>query len=135
MKVKQASRDTLQRALGIVRKHLRVTKVVCTRAVKTRAGENYVGFSACWDTIQDDAGTLDSISTQDEKPAVSGMTLKEARVAAHVLGMQTDITAYDHALAGGGITAEQHAIAIRSIKHNYMRVIADDLGIDLSGEG
>jgi len=116
-----------------IRNHLRVTKVVCTRSVKGQRGDNYVGFSSGWDTIQDDAGGGgDLISTQEEKEtqratSQAGMTLAEARMAALVLSMQVDISAHDHAYAGGNISAEYRTDAIRAIKSNYAKLIVEDL--------
>jgi hypothetical protein len=117
-----------------VRDNLRVTKVVCTRSVKGKQGDHYVGFSAAWDTIQDDAGgAADLISAQgDGETKVSqsqfGMTLKESRVAAMILGMQADLTAHDHSMAGGNLNPAQREEAGRAIRSNYTRLIAEILG-------
>lgn len=108
---------------------LRVTKVVATRSVKGSRGDNYVGFSAAWDSTQDDAGGASTlISTQDEADAVtsvaqSGLTLKEAKVASLLLGMQADISAHQNAFAGGNATAEQLENAVRVIRANYGRLL------------
>lgn len=116
-----------------IRDNLRVTKVVCTRSVKGRGGDNYVGFSAAWDSIQDDAGGAASLmGTQSEsETAISqsqiGMTLREAKLAALVLGMQADIAAHNHAAASGNIASGQRDQAIQAIKGNYSRLIVEAL--------
>lgn len=122
--------ESMKQAIERVKKHMRVTKVVCTRSVKGRFGDHYVGFSAAWDTIQDDAGGgADLITAQDDKdgPLVvaSGMTLKDARLAALILSMQADLAAHDHACAGSNITPDQHSGAVSAIKNNYMKLMAD----------
>lgn len=118
-----------------VKANLRVTKVVCTRSVKGKFGDSYAGFSAVWDTVQDDAGGgVDLISVQGEDNTLavhgSGMTLKESRVAALILGMQADISAHDQAYAGGNLTQDHWEGTIKGIKRNYSRLIAQILGVD-----
>jgi len=125
---KKALEDTIRNLTA----HLRVTKVVCTRSVKGRQGDNYVGFSAAWDSTQDDAGGAADLSgAQGEKDtrlaAAQGMTLGEARMAALVLGMQADLSAHDHAMAGCNLPPEQHSGATQAIKHNYMKLMAERL--------
>jgi hypothetical protein len=122
--------ESLKQAVERVKNHMRVTKVVCTRSVKGRFGDHYVGFSAAWDTIQDDAGGgADLLTAQDGKDAAavvaSGMTIKDARLAALILGMQADLAAHDHACAGSNITPDQHSGAVAAIKNNYMKLAAD----------
>jgi hypothetical protein len=118
-----------------VRDRLRVTKVVCTRSVKGKFGDHYVGFSAAWDSMQDDAGGgADLLSAQGEgetKIAVAqtGLSLKEAKVASLMLGMQADCAAHDHAMAGSNITVEQRESALRAIRNNYTKLIAETLGV------
>jgi hypothetical protein len=125
-------KKALEDAMKNVVAHLRVTKVVCTRSVKGRQGDNYVGFSAAWDSTQDDAGGAADLSgAQGEKDtrlaAKQGMTLGEARMAALVLGMQADLSAHDHAMAGCNLPPDQHSGATQAIKHNYMKLMADRL--------
>ena len=123
----------LKATLENIKRHMRITKVTCTRSVKGRNGDNYVGFSAAWDTIQDDVGGATdahvSSLTQGELAEASsrGLTLRESRLASLVLGMQVDIAAHDHALASGNLTSEQHAMAIRTIKSSYSQLMADFL--------
>lgn len=122
--------EDLKQAINRVKKHMRVTKVVCTRSVKGRFGDHYVGFSAAWDTIQDDSGGgADLLTAQDDQDAAlvvsSGMSIKDGRLAALVLGMQADLAAHDHACAGSNITPEQHTGAVSAIKNNYMKLMVE----------
>lgn len=122
-----------------IKQNLRITKVVCTRSVKGKFGDHYVGFSAAWDSIQDDAGggaDLNSAQGDGEtKVAVSqtGLSLKESKVASLMLGMQADCAAHDHAMAGSNITPEQREAALRAIRNNYTKLIAETLGVDTNG--
>ena len=130
--------NELKAALRGIRDKIRVTKVVCTRSVKGKFGDVYVGFSAAWDTIQDDAGgAADLISAQDDVEMAthtSGMTLKEARVASLILGRQADVAAHDQGMAGGTITPAQRDAAVRTINHNYSKLLASALGVENGGE-
>ena len=109
---------------------LRVTKLVCTRAIKGKNGDFFVGMSAAWSTTQEDGGGMgaDLISAMDEgedkvAAGLSGMSLKETKIAGYILAMQTDLQAQDHALAGGGITVDQHATAQRAVRSNYTKLL------------
>jgi len=121
--------DEAKAAICAVKNKLRITKVVCTRSVKGRGGDHYVGFSAAWDTIQDDAGGGGDLMIAQDGDQIAadhqGMTIKEAKVAGYILGMQADIAAHQHAVAGGNISADQCNGAIRAIKGNYSRLLAD----------
>lgn len=109
-----------------IKNKMRITKVVCTRSVKGKYGDTYVGFSAAWDTVQDDAGGgTDLISDEGTS---SGMTMKEARLASLLLAMQADIAATDHAMASGNITVEQREMAVKAAKHNYGKLLTAELG-------
>ena len=116
-------------AICSVKNKLRITKTVATRSVKGRAGDHYVGFSAAWDTIQDDAGgsaELITAQAEDQDVAFSaGMTLKESKLAAYMLGMQADIVAHQNAAAGGSITPDECNNAVLIIKGNYSRLMAE----------
>lgn len=103
---------------------VKITKVVCTRSVKGQRGDSYVGFSAAWDTIQDDAGGGGDL-TQDVEGASQGLGLKDARLAALMLGMQVDIAAHAQAMAGGNLDFKQYEEAVKAIKHNYTKLMAD----------
>jgi len=131
MSITDEEKKMLAEALDKVKKHVRITKVVCTRSVKGRGGDNYVGFSAAWDTIQDDSGGgADLNSAQDgdvEQANHSGMTLKEGRIAAHVVAMQADLAAHEHATAGGNLSSEQLDNARRAIKANYTKLMIETL--------
>ena len=121
--------DEAKAAICAVKNKLRITKVVCTRSVKGRGGDHYVGFSASWDTIQNDAGGGgDLMVAQDSDQELAdhqGMTIKEAKTAGFILGMQADIAAHQHAAAGGNISADQCNSAVKAIKGNYSRLLAE----------
>lgn len=132
--------DTDKAFIRGVQAKMKVTKVVCTRAIKTKNGDFFVGFSAAWDTIQEDAGGMgaDMVDALDEGEAQAsalgnGMSLKEARVAGYILAMQTDLQAQDHALAGGGITMSEHSAAQAATKRNYMKIMTEALATAENG--
>ena len=119
-------RKALRETLAHLKKHMRVTKVVCTRSVKGRGGDTYVGFSSAWDSTQDDSGGGGDLL--QEGPPSSGMTLKESQFAALALGMQADIAAHNNAMASGNITQEHRDEAVRLIKTNYTQLMLAEMG-------
>lgn len=119
------TRDEMKAFVKNVRSKLRVTKVVATRSVKGKMGDTYVGFSAAWDSVQEDGGhgLVSTLGEGDEAHSISGMTLQEATVAACIVGREADLAAHNHALAGGNISPNYHQQAIAGIKTNYSKLI------------
>lgn len=126
-------KDEMKATIKAVRDKMRITKVVCTRSVKGRSGDSFVGFSAAWDTIQEDAGgqgadLIDTLEDEDSQQALSqGMTLKESKIAAYMLAMQADITAFENAAAGSIVRKGECDTAVQAIKHNYSQLMASVL--------
>lgn len=117
--------DDLKIFLEKVKNGLKITKVVCTRSVKSPRGDIFVGFSAAWNSIQDDGGQ-NLLETMEEDVSNQGMSLKEARAAAHLLAMQADVSAYENAVASCLISPDKAERAIRVIKSNYAKLLKDD---------
>ncbi len=114
-----------------VKDSLRITKVVATRAVKTSRGDFFVGMSAAWDTIQEDAGgmgtdLIDGMSEGEMQSAfvAQGMTLKQAKIATLILGMNVDLQAGMHAVGGGAISEAEYGTAANAIRRKYSGLIA-----------
>lgn len=119
--------DEIRNTLKRIQSSIRVTKVVATRAVKGKGGDSYAGFSAAWNSVQDDAGGGIDALFNDAEEAKGGMTLKEARIAHLMVAMQADLAAHDAALAGGNISNNYHREAAKAIKANYSRMIRETL--------
>lgn len=123
----------MKEMLKRVQRNLRVTKVVATRSVKGKFGDQFAGFAASYNSVQDEpAGAgKDLISVvEDPEGASSGMTLLEAKIAYYLVAMQADIAAHEAALASGGISSQHCADAVTSIKSNYGKLIRRALPAD-----
>lgn len=118
--MEQATKDLITK----VKDSLRVTKVVCTRSVKGQRGDSFAGYSAAWNTVQDD-GTQGMEEVGDDAIPPQAMTLKEAKIAGYLLAMQADISAYQHAWAGGSIPKAVMDDAIRTLRANYTQLVVD----------
>ena len=103
-----------------IRKRLKITKVTATRSVKTKSGDYFVGFSAAWDSVQDDGAQSGDLLVTEQEESSSGMTLREARIAHMLLAMQADLSAHEAALAGGGISEAYHRDMVRALSAKYM---------------
>lgn len=106
----------------------RVTKVVCSRTVKGRQGDTFVGFSVATDSVQEDG--LKGLGTTDTSVESEGMTLHEARIASHLLSLQADIAAHEHARAGALINEADFQKASKALKNNYAILLASALEND-----
>ena len=94
---------------------IRVTKIVCTRSIKTKQGDTYAGFTASWDSVQDDDPSGD--------PPTSPLTLAEARIAHILLAMETDIASYTSAMANGSVAISEGREAINGIQQRYNHIL------------
>ena len=105
------------------RSKMKITKVVATRAVKTKSGDFFCGMSAAWDSVQDDAGGQGSdleVSIEDREVAVSGMTLEQARVAQTLLSLEASMGALRAALTDGALSVNEYEARIRGAKKNTL---------------
>jgi hypothetical protein len=112
-------KNTVERVKG----KMRITKVVATRAVKTKSGDFFAGMSAAWDTVQDDAGGMGAdtdISVDTSDSASSGMTMQEAQVAHLLLSMEASIGAWRAALSDGAISESRFDSKVRDVKRNTL---------------
>lgn len=124
------SQDELKALVQRVKAGLRITKVVATRSVKGNGGDTFVGFSAAWNSVQEDGGR-DLVAVGEEGDAadsLSGMTMQEAVVANLLLAREVDIAAYRNAAAGGNISQNHANDAINVIRSNYSKMLVQVLG-------
>lgn len=111
---------------------LRITKVVVTRSLKGHKGDTFLGFSAGWDTVQDDGGGFPQEGAA--APALA-YTLKEASIAAIMLGRSVEVAAYRNARASNNLPSDYCQKAISAVSYNYGQLLAEVLGEVPSGEG
>lgn len=114
-------KSEMQRIVNRVKSRLSITKVVSTRAVKTRNGDFFVGFSASWDSVQDDAGGMGSdldVMVETEEVSKSGMTILEAQIAQQILNKEASVAAWRCALTEGAISEDFFEERLRQIKTN-----------------
>jgi hypothetical protein len=98
-----------------------VTKIVCTRTVKGKFGDTFVGFSAGWCSVQDDNGgsVMEPTGGEEMDGIASGWTLKEAALKACILQRKVDIQAFENASDGGNCQPGFAANMIKGIKGRY----------------
>ena len=113
----------MKQFIGSVKNNLRVTKIVATRSIKTQNGDHFAGFSAGWDTVQEDGEHGLSSTEQNSEENQSGMTLKEAQVAFYLVAKQADICAIEAAMANGNLRADVAQDRVKHINQNYSKLI------------
>jgi hypothetical protein len=114
----------IKERLQAIESKLRITKVVATRSVKGKTGDVFAGFSAGWESFQDDSGEV----VPDAAEASQGMTMQEARIAHLIVAQAADIAAHEQALATGNISADFFRDRVNGIKRNYGKLVAFALG-------
>jgi hypothetical protein len=129
------SNDELRALVQRVKAGLKITKVVATRSVKGRGGDTFVGFSAAWNSVQEDGGqgVITAGEDSDEGNNLNGMTMQEALVASILIAREADTAAYRNAAAGGNISQSQADGAITAIKSNYSKLLVSALGAGNNG--
>ena len=123
------STDRLQNVVSRVKKNLRVTKVVATRSVKTQRGDFFVGFSAAYDSVQDDQGSFPDgdLTVDSDETTESAMTMEEARVAHILLSMEATIAAWRSVHAEGIITEKEFNDRKAAIKRSHASLLSSAL--------
>jgi len=129
---KKPSREEIQKKLRHIRKGLRITKITCTRSVKGRNGDSFLGFSAAWQSVQDDvSGPGADVNADIEDDAVyaaQGMSIKDAKLARYMLAMECDLGALESALANGGISPNYFKDAVTGVRNNYNQLLLREMG-------
>ena len=124
--------DKTKQRIREIKEKLRVTKVVCTRSVKGARGDNFVGWSCAWDTLQND-GTQDLEDVGESGVPTQAMSFADARIATCLLGMQVDVQAHRNAKSNGNLSPAQADQLIDGIRKNYARQLIDLLGEEENG--
>ena len=128
------TKSELKALVDRVKKGLVVTKVVATRSVKGTRGDTFVGFSAAWNSVQEDGGQGLVTSLEEESQTVTAMTMEEAIVASIILAREADTAAYRNAAAGGNISPELATKAVTAIRANYNKALLQAFDLQESQE-
>lgn len=118
--------DRLAEVVTRVKQHLRITKVVATRSVKTAKGDFFSGFSAAWDSVQDDHGSNPDadLTVSDDETVMSGMTVEESRVAHILLSLEASIAAWRSAHAEGVISEKEFNDRKNALKRTHAAMLS-----------
>lgn len=115
--------DLIRTTVDEVKSKMRITKVVATRAIKTKRGDFFAGMSAAWQSVQDDVsgpGADLDLTVDDRDIAVSGMTFREAQVAHSILAMEASIGAHRAALTDGAISKSEFDAGVKQARRNTL---------------
>ena len=114
--------NAIQDLIKDTRSKMRITKVVATRAVKTRKGDFFCGMSAAWDSTQDDAGGVPDADLTVDPGEITGsaMTLEEARVAQVLLNLEAAQGALRAALSDQAISLREYEYRVSTLKKNTL---------------
>jgi hypothetical protein len=130
---KSPSKSEIEARLRKIRRGIRITKISCTRSVKGRNGDSFVGFSAAYQSVQDDhsgPGADVMNGPEDDKTyAEQGLTIKDAKLARFMLSMECDLAALESALANGSISPDYFEDAVRGVRHNYNQLVLREMGV------
>jgi hypothetical protein len=130
---KQPDKREIKERLRRIRDGIRITKITCTRSVKGRNGDSFVGFSAAWQSVQDDQGGLGAdvgATPQDDAVyAAQGVKMQDAKIARYMLSMECDIAALESAAANGSITPQMFSDSVRGVRETYNRLVLREMGV------
>lgn len=104
-----------------IRDSIRIVKVTATRSIKSPGGDNFISFTASFDTTSPDDG---------EPSGEGALSLKEAKLAAHLVSLQAEVCAHEHAAASGVLGLEQANRRIEKIRSNFKSLISRHEGAE-----
>ena len=113
------NQEEMKEFVRSVRDKIKVTRVICSRTVKCSQGDVFVSLSSCWNTL---------FSGGPEEEVSAGMTLKEAKMTAYLLGLDVDQIAFARAMAGGLMTSAEYEKGLTALRNNYSLLTAQLLG-------
>lgn len=129
--------EEITRHLRRIKKGLKITKITCTRSVKGRNGDSFVGFSAAWQSVQDDVSgpgaDVMSSETDDQVYAGQGLSLKDAKLARYMLASEADLGALESALANGSISVSYFKDAVSGVRKAYNTLVMREMGVSPDG--
>jgi len=114
----EAPEEKMLADLERIKDSLRITKVTASRSIKKPGGDTFVSFTAQWG-VESDSHNDDLNPDQETDTANNGMTFRDSSLASYMVSMRADVQAWESALAGGMVTRDQCAEAVRNIKGNY----------------
>ena len=123
----EAREDLMSDKIKRVGKNIRITKVVATRSEKGSRGDVFAGYSAAWDSVQNDFGgpgaDVMPSSQEDAETAAQGMTLQESAVAMLIVQMQASVSAIDAAYANGHLSDDGYRDKKTAVKNRFGQMI------------
>jgi hypothetical protein len=129
---KQLDKREIKDRLRRIRDGIRITKITCTRSVKGRNGDSFVGFSAAWQSVKDDQGgpgaDIGATPEDDAAYAEQGVTIQDAKIARYMLSMECDIAALESAAANGSISPQMFQDSVRGVRETYNRLVLREMG-------
>lgn len=100
----------LKEQITRIRGNTKITQIMVSRCVKMPRGGGDVFVS-----LTGNYGEPNDIE--------SGLTLEDAKVATHLLGLEANITAFQQARAAGILSGSQMESAIRHTKNNFGQLL------------
>jgi hypothetical protein len=98
-----------------VRQNTKITQIMVSRVVKMprSGGDVFVSLTGNYGSPEDQSEAL---------------TLEDARVATHLLGLEANIMAFQQAGATGILSTPQMEMAIRNTKGNFSHLLTNNKG-------
>lgn len=132
---KSMTREEAEKKLRWIRRGIRITKTVATRSIKGPRGDTFVGFSAAWQSVQDDVsgpgGDLMPTAEDEAAFAEQGLSLSDAKLARYMLSMEVDLAALESALANHTIASDFYEKSVASVKQNYNALVHKAMRVKL----
>lgn len=95
-----------------IREKSKITQIMVSRCVKMPRGGGDVFVS-----LTSNYGTEDDLN--------GGLSLEDAKVATHLLGLEANVMAFQQARSAGILSGEQCASAIRHTKNNFGQLLLE----------
>ena len=106
------AKDKLKEQIISIREKSKITQIMVSRCVKMPrgGGDVFVSLTSNYGSTNDIEG---------------GLSLEEAKVATHLLGLEANIMAFEQARSAGILSGEQCSSAIRHTKNNFGQLLLE----------
>lgn len=107
-KQKMSDLNNLKDKIATLKEGMKITQIAVSRVIKSRdGGDVFVSLTSNYD---------------------GELTLKDARLATHLLGLEVQTLALEEAVAGGTIARERLDGAKKALRNNFSKLIVDSEG-------
>lgn len=103
-----SDKKALKEQISSIKAKAKVHQITVSRIVKGRGGDVFVSLNTSYPVEEDNS-----------------LSLKEARLASHIIGLEANLLAHEQACAGGILSLEEYEKRVAEVKESFAYLIVN----------